>query len=132
MSEQDPKVKRSPPRGAEAPSKIENAVAKNERPSVAIQHIPISRIKANPSNPRVMRDDRFAKLKRSITEFPDMLNKRPIVAVTDKDGKLLETLLPEIASGKRPATPQDERFASFEPSCDVADIYRPDLLMLTQ
>jgi methionyl-tRNA formyltransferase len=44
--------------------------------------------------------------------------------------RLLELLLPVIASGGRPATPQDERFASFEPSCDVADIYRPDLLML--
>jgi len=43
---------------------------------------------------------------------------------------LLETLLPVIASGGRPATPQDERFAPFAPSCDVADIYRPDLLMI--
>ncbi len=50
---------------------------------------PISKLKANPSNPRIMRDDRFAKLKKSITEFPDMMNKRPIVAVTDKDGKLM-------------------------------------------
>lgn len=50
---------------------------------------PIAKLKANPSNPRIMRDDRFAKLKKSITEFPDMLNKRPIVAVTDKDGKLM-------------------------------------------
>ena len=50
---------------------------------------PIAKLKANPSNPRIMRDERFAKLKKSITEFPDMLNKRPIVAVTDKDGKLM-------------------------------------------
>ncbi len=50
---------------------------------------PISKLKANPSNPRILRDERFAKLKKSITEFPDMLNKRPIVAVTDKDGKLM-------------------------------------------
>lgn len=85
MSEQDPKVKKSPPRGAEALSKIENAVAKNERPSVAIQHIPISRIKANPSNPRVLRDEKFAKLKKSIQDFPDMLNYRTLVAVTDGD-----------------------------------------------
>ena len=52
-------------------------------------HVDIAKLKANPSNPRIMRDDRFAKLKKSITEFPDMLNKRPIVAVTDKDGKLM-------------------------------------------
>ena len=69
---QDPKVK--------AASTRENGYA---------EEVGISRLKANPSNPRICRDDRFAKLKKSITEFPDMLNKRPIVAVTDKDGKLM-------------------------------------------
>lgn len=49
----------------------------------------ITKLKGNPSNPRVLRDDKFVKLKKSIEEFPDMLNKRPIVAVTDKDGKLM-------------------------------------------
>lgn len=48
-----------------------------------------TKLKGNPANPRVLRDDKFAKLKKSIEEFPDMLNKRPIVAVTDKDGKLM-------------------------------------------
>ena len=52
-------------------------------------NIPIAKLKPNPTNPRVLRDDKFAKLKKSIEEFPDMLNKRPIVAVTDKDGKLM-------------------------------------------
>lgn len=33
-------------------------------------------IKANPSNPRVLRDEMFAKLKQSIQDFPDMLNKQ--------------------------------------------------------
>ena len=51
--------------------------------------VPVLKLKANPSNPRVMRDEKFIKLKNSITEFPDMLNKRPIVAVTDTDGKLM-------------------------------------------
>ena len=54
-----------------------------------MQVIKINKLKGNPSNPRVLRDDKFAKLKKSIEEFPDMLNKRPIVAVTDKDGKLM-------------------------------------------
>ena len=54
-----------------------------------MKEYPIAKLKANPSNPRIMRDERFAKLKKSITEFPDMMNKRPIVAVTDKDGKLM-------------------------------------------
>lgn len=51
--------------------------------------VKLSKLKANPSNPRVLRDDKFAKLKKSITDFPDMLNYRAIVAVTDKDGKLM-------------------------------------------
>jgi hypothetical protein len=54
-----------------------------------MQTVPLSRLKANPTNPRVLRDDKFAKLKRSIEEFPDMLNYRAIVAVTDKDGKYM-------------------------------------------
>jgi hypothetical protein len=48
---------------------------------------PISQIKANPKNPRTIRDEKFEKLKKSIQEFPDMLNKRPLVCITDKDGK---------------------------------------------
>jgi hypothetical protein len=65
------------------------AKAVSTRENGYAEEVSISRLKANPSNPRIMRDDRFAKLKKSITEFPDMLNKRPIVAVTDKDGKLM-------------------------------------------
>lgn len=51
--------------------------------------VQITNLKANPTNPRILRDDKFAKLKKSIQEFPDMLNKRPIVAVTDTDGRLM-------------------------------------------
>lgn len=53
--------------------------------AVAIQEIPISKLKGNPKNPRVLRDAKFAKLKKSIQDFPDMLNYRTIVAVTDGD-----------------------------------------------
>jgi hypothetical protein len=49
----------------------------------------LSKLKGNPSNPRVLRDEKFIKLKASIEAFPDMLQKRPIVAVTDKDGKYM-------------------------------------------
>jgi hypothetical protein len=52
-------------------------------------NIKIAKLKGNPSNPRVLRDEKFAKLKASIEAFPDMLQKRPIVAVTDKDGKYM-------------------------------------------
>ena len=49
--------------------------------------VSINEIKANPKNPRTIKDDKFNKLKKSIEEFPDMLNKRPLVCFTDKDGK---------------------------------------------
>ena len=52
-------------------------------------NVPISKLKANPSYPRTLRDEKFLKLRNSIEAFPDMLNKRPIVAVTDTDGKLM-------------------------------------------
>jgi len=40
---------------------------------------PIKEIKPNPDNPRIIRDEKFAKLKTSIQEFPEMLKLRPIV-----------------------------------------------------
>lgn len=39
----------------------------------------IKDIKPNPNNPRVLRDEKFQKLKQSITDFPKMLSLRPIV-----------------------------------------------------
>ena len=48
----------------------------------------ISKLKNNPNNPRLIKDDKFEKLKKSISEFPEMMEKRPIVCVTDVDGKL--------------------------------------------
>jgi DNA modification methylase len=49
--------------------------------------VDINLIKPNPKNPRTIKDDKFEKLKQSIQEFPDMLNKRPLICFTDKDGK---------------------------------------------
>ena len=49
--------------------------------------VKISQIKPNPKNPRTIKDERFDKLKKSIQDFPDMLNKRPLVCFTDTDGK---------------------------------------------
>ena len=61
-----------------------------ETPKVSgIQLVPIGTLKANPTNPRVLRDEKFIKLKNSIQSFPDMLNYRSVVAVTDTDGKLM-------------------------------------------
>ena len=53
------------------------------------QVVPTAQLKANPTNPRVLRDEKFLKLKASIKSFPDMLNYRGIVAVTDTDGKFM-------------------------------------------
>jgi hypothetical protein len=44
---------------------------------------PISSIKANPNNPRLIKDDKFHKLVKSIQEFPEMLKLRPIVVNED-------------------------------------------------
>lgn len=49
--------------------------------------VPINLIKANPKNPRVIKDFKFEKLKSSIQSFPEMLEKRPLVVFTDKDKK---------------------------------------------
>ena len=51
--------------------------------------VKISQIKPNPKNPRTIKDERFEKLKKSIQDFPDMLNKRPLVCFTDTDGKFV-------------------------------------------
>ena len=39
----------------------------------------LSEIKANPNNPRIINDDKFNKLKKSIEDFPKMMDLRPIV-----------------------------------------------------
>lgn len=43
------------------------------------QQVSISKIKGNPSNPRIIKNDKFKKLVKSIEEFPEMLKLRPIV-----------------------------------------------------
>jgi len=51
--------------------------------------VKISDIKANPKNPRLIKDNKFKKLVQSIKEFPGMLEKRPLVCFTDVDGKFV-------------------------------------------
>ena len=43
----------------------------------------ISDIKANPNNPRIIKDDKFKKLVESVKSFPEMLELRPIVVNKD-------------------------------------------------
>ena len=39
----------------------------------------LSKLKGNPNNPRICKDDKFKKLVKSINDFPKMLALRPIV-----------------------------------------------------
>ena len=48
-----------------------------------IKKVKIAEVKPNPNNPRLIKDDKFKKLVKSIQEFPDMLNVRPIVVNKD-------------------------------------------------
>ena len=41
--------------------------------------VKIEKVLPNPSNPRIIKDDKFKKLVKSIQEFPQMLELRPIV-----------------------------------------------------
>jgi hypothetical protein len=45
--------------------------------------VKISEVKSNPNNPRIIKDDKFQKLVKSIKEFPEMLSIRPIVVNSD-------------------------------------------------
>jgi ParB-like chromosome segregation protein Spo0J len=45
--------------------------------------IKLSSIKANPSNPRIIKDEKFKKLVQSIKEFPGMMALRPIIVDND-------------------------------------------------
>jgi hypothetical protein len=54
-----------------------------KKPQMKIEQIKISDIKPNPSNPRLIKDDKFSKLVKSIREFPQMMEIRPIVVNDD-------------------------------------------------
>jgi ParB-like chromosome segregation protein Spo0J len=41
--------------------------------------VKISEVKLNPNNPRIIKDDNFKKLVKSVIDFPEMLHLRPIV-----------------------------------------------------
>jgi DNA modification methylase len=45
--------------------------------------VKISEVKVNPNNPRLIKDDKFAKLVQSIKDLPQMLAIRPIVVNAD-------------------------------------------------
>ena len=59
----------------------------NTRELSAVELVPMGQIQMNPDNPRTITKQKFAKLKKSIKDFPDMLYKRPLII--DEDGIVL-------------------------------------------
>lgn len=55
----------------------------------AVQLISLGKIIPNPDNPRTLKDERFNKLVQSLTDFPEMLEKRPLICVTTASGKFM-------------------------------------------
>ena len=55
--------------------------------NMSVKTVKVSEVKPNPKNPRIIKDEKFNKLVKSIQEFPDMLNKRPLIVFTDVDDK---------------------------------------------
>lgn len=43
------------------------------------EQVKLYKVKGNPNNPRIIKNDKFKKLVKSIKEFPEMLKLRPIV-----------------------------------------------------
>jgi len=54
-----------------------------------VQYIKIGNIISNPNNPRTLKDARFEKLVQSLVDFPEMLEKRPLICVTTASGKFM-------------------------------------------
>ena len=48
-----------------------------------IEKVKIKEVILNPNNPRIIKDDKFKKLVKSIKDFPEMLEVRPIVVDDD-------------------------------------------------
>lgn len=50
---------------------------------MTIEKVKISEVKMNSNNPRIIKDDKFKKLVKSIKDFPEMLDVRPIIVDDD-------------------------------------------------
>ena len=50
---------------------------------MSIKIVDIKKVKPNPSNPRTIKDSKFIQLVKSIKDFPEMLQLRPIVVDAD-------------------------------------------------
>lgn len=48
-----------------------------------MESLPISKVRPNSENPRYIKDEKFKKLVKSLRDFPEMANVRPIVVNTE-------------------------------------------------
>jgi len=55
------------------------AKSKKEIFQAKFEWVDIKSVKLNPKNPRIIRDEKFQSLKKSIKDFPEMMEIRPIV-----------------------------------------------------
>lgn len=64
-------------------------MSENEKDSLELKNlpqstlIPITGLRSNPNNPRIIKDDKFKKLSKSLKDAPWMLKIRPIVVDAD-------------------------------------------------
>lgn len=58
-------------------------IDKKKIKKMKIEKVKIGKLVMNPNNPRTIKDDKFKKLVKSIKEFPEMLDVRPIVVDED-------------------------------------------------
>ena len=54
-----------------------------------MQKLPLNKIKTNEANPRIISEDKFAKLVNSVLSFPKMMTLRPIVLASEQDTTIL-------------------------------------------
>lgn len=60
-------------------------MARTKKPKIPpTKYVKVGSIKENPDNPRIIKDEAFQKLVKSIKNFPQMLTVRPVVINSDK------------------------------------------------
>jgi len=75
----------------------------------------ITDILPNPENPRVLRDEKFAKLKQSIQEFPKMMSLRTMCKALAKPYPKKEQNAALAHKGEQPDTNREGAFDSTVP-----------------
>lgn len=93
----------------------------------------ISKIKPNPNNPRLIKDDKFKKLVQSIKDFPAMMSLRPIVVnseMTILGGNMRYKACQELGMKEIPdewvkiataLTPEEEKRFIIEDNLEIGD-----------